>query len=100
MEPMLNYCIQIKVARAGVQHDQQQRQPRFGAGDTMSEPTLKDIAEQLSAMQREQTEIKKDLTTIKQQLEKLDSRFFEFSMRVVSANQSAFYADGKLKNDK
>ena len=60
----------------------------------MSELTLKDIAEQLSAIQREQIEIKKDLKTIKQPLRKLDSRFFEFSMRVVSPNQSAFYSVG------
>ena len=65
----------------------------------MSEPTLKDIAEQLSAMQREQTEIKKDLTTIKQQLEKLDSRFFEFSMRVVTSVPVSFLLSRPSTNE-
>lgn len=56
-----------------------------------TEPTLANVVQQLTVIQQEQAEIKKEVIAIRQQLDKLDSRFFDFSMRVVSANQSAFY---------
>lgn len=59
-----------------------------------TEPTLANVVQQLTAIQQEQAEIKKEVVAIRQQLDKLDGRFFDFSMRVVSANQSAFYSVG------
>lgn len=69
----------------------------------MSEPTLTDIAQQLQELNEqfskfrqatdlEFQEIKRDIKEVKQAVEKLDSRFFEFSMRIVTTNQSAFWS--------
>lgn len=61
----------------------------------MSEPTLSDISQQLQELKAELKQeselIRQELTQIKQRLDTLDSRFFEFSMRIVSTNQTAFF---------
>ena len=69
----------------------------------MSEPTLTDIAHQLQELNEQflkfrQTtdsefqEVKRDIKEVKQAVEKLDSRLFDFSMRIVTTNQSAFWS--------
>lgn len=62
----------------------------------MSEPTLEDIAKQIADLdiktEQQISLLRKEVAEIKQLVEKLDSRFFDFSMRVVSANQSAFWS--------
>lgn len=74
----------------------------------MSEPTLTDIAQQLTDFRADTQHrldvIDKRLDVIDKRLEKLDiiekrldtldGRFFEFSMRIVSANSSAFWGVG------
>lgn len=69
----------------------------------MSEPTLADIAQQLTDFR---VEIKQELELVKQELKNLtlsvtetnkrldtlDSRLFDFSMRIVTTNQSAFWS--------
>ena len=66
----------------------------------MSEPTLTDIAHQLQELneqflkfrQTEFQEVKRDIKEVKQAVEKLDNRLFDFSMRIVTTNQSAFWS--------
>lgn len=72
----------------------------------MSEPTLTDIAQQLTDFRTDTQHrldvIDKRLDVIDKRLEKLDiiekrldtldGRFFEFSMRMVTTNQSAFWS--------
>lgn len=53
-------------------------------------PTLADVIRRLETIEKKLDK----LDTIEKKLDTLDSRFFEFSMRVVSANQSAFYSVG------
>lgn len=69
----------------------------------MSEPTLTDIAQQLTDF-RTDTQHRLDaigtklqaqgetLNKIEKRLDTLDSRLYDFSMRVVTTNQSAFWS--------
>ena len=63
-----------------------------------TEPTLAEIAQQLTEMRsytKEQfAETRAEIAQLKATVEKLDSRLFDFTMRVVSVNQSAFYSVG------
>ena len=68
-----------------------------------SEPTLTDIAQQLTDFQND-TRTRLDaidtklqlhgerLTRVEKRLDTLDSRFYDFSMRIVTTNQSAFWS--------
>ena len=68
-----------------------------------SEPTLTDIAQQLTDF-RNDTRTRLDaidtklqlhgeiLNRVEKRLETLESRFFDFSMRIVTTNQSAFWS--------
>ena len=64
----------------------------------MSEPTLTDIAQQLSEVKTDlssfRAETAQEFEKINKRLDTLDNRFFEFSMRIVSANSSAFWGVG------
>lgn len=53
-----------------------------------SEPTLADVIRRLDAIEKKVDK----LDSIEKKLDTLDSRFFDFSMRFVSVNQSAFYS--------
>lgn len=55
-----------------------------------TEPTLTDVVRKLEVIEKRLDK----LDAIEKKLDTLDSRFFEFSMRVVSVNQSAFYSVG------
>lgn len=66
-----------------------------------SEPTLTDISKALQEIKQVLAdttvalkEIKQTQEETKKRLETLDSRFFDFSMRIVSANSSAFFGVG------
>lgn len=54
-----------------------------------SEPTLTDVLQKLEAMERR---IDQRLEAIEKRLDTLDSRLFDFSMRIVTTNQSAFWS--------
>lgn len=67
----------------------------------MSEPTLGDISLQLRQIAERLDELtsnveilKQESKDIKQAVYKLDSRLFELSMRIVTANSSAFFGVG------
>lgn len=81
-------------------------------GKHMSEPTLVDIAQQLTDFRRELTDFRNDtrhrldtidtrlqlhgeiLGRVEKRLDTLDSRLYDFSMRIVTTNQSAFWGVG------
>lgn len=76
----------------------------------MSEPTLTDIAQQLTDFRNELTDFRNDtrhrldtidtklqsqgeiLGRVEKRLDTLDSRLYDFSMRIVTTNQSAFWS--------
>jgi len=69
----------------------------------MSEPTLTDIAQQLTDFRTDtnhrlnaiETKLQlqgETLGKIEKRLDTLDSRLYDFSMRVVTTNQSAFWS--------
>lgn len=71
----------------------------------MREPTLADIAQQLQEfkqtteaqfqdLNRKVDELSQEIKDVKTAVDKLDNRLFELSMRIVTANSSAFFGVG------
>jgi prefoldin subunit 5 len=71
----------------------------------MSEPTLADIAKQLQEfkqtteaqfqdLNRKVDKLSQEIKEVKTAVDKLDNRLFEPSMRIVTANSSAFFGVG------
>ena len=63
---------------------------------TSSEPTLMDVISRLDAIEKKADArldvIEKKIDAVDKRLETLDSRFYDFSMRIVTTNQSAFWS--------
>lgn len=63
-----------------------------------TKPTLADIAQKIIKLRsytKEQfAETRTGIAQLEATVEQLDSRFFDFTMRVVSVNQSTFYSVG------
>lgn len=55
---------------------------------------LSDLTAQLSSIQQDLKDIKKDLGEVKTKVDKLDDRLHDLTMRVLTANSSAFFGVG------